>query len=165
MLAHEAAHHINGDTLIGNDWTKDQELAADYSGAVWLTRLGVTRDQLLQMFNSLGLPSESVNGYPTRAERRLLKGYEDGYSRLVTTTPPIVSIEETPQISPVQQEKDRLEQLERCYAVAQSSCMSDCIYNYHNSDKTCRQKLCSRETNLARWSWICRRDLENGRRY
>ena len=50
-------------------------------------------------------------------------------------------------------------ELERCYAVAQASCMSDCIYNYHNSEKTCRQKLCSRDTNLAYWNRVCTRDL------
>jgi hypothetical protein len=79
VLAHEAAHHINGDTLLGNDWSKDQELAADYSAAVWLTRLGVNREQLLRTFDALEFPVESVNGYPRRAERRarVIQGYDD----------------------------------------------------------------------------------------
>lgn len=71
VLAHEAAHHINRDTLAQN-WTKDQELRADFSAAFWLARLGVTREELLQTFDKLGLPPESVNGYPTRAERRAM---------------------------------------------------------------------------------------------
>jgi len=70
VLAHEAAHHINGDTLVGNKWSKDQELAADYAAAVWLTRLEVTNDELLQTFDALGFPRASVDGYPSRAERR-----------------------------------------------------------------------------------------------
>ena len=165
VLAHEAAHHINGDTLIGNDWTKDQELAADYSAAVWLTRLGVTRDQLLQTFNALGFPSESVNGYPKRAERlsKVIQGYEEAHSAftppgVAAPSPPSSSTEEPPTKPPqdtrpepsqAQQDQDYREQLERCYAVAQASCMSDCIDKYHNSDKTCRQKLCSREIGRA----------------
>jgi Protein of unknown function (DUF1566) len=86
VLAHEAAHHINGDTLLGNDWNRDQELAADYSAAVWLTRLGVTLQQLLNTFDALGLTVESVNGYPTLAERRakVIEGYEN----TVATVPP-----------------------------------------------------------------------------
>lgn len=70
VLAHEAAHHINGDTLDGNRWTKDEELAADYSAAEWLTRLGVSRAELLRAFDDLGVSEKSVNGYPTREERR-----------------------------------------------------------------------------------------------
>jgi hypothetical protein len=70
VLAHEAAHHVNGDTLNEGNWNKDQELAADYSAAVWLTRLGVSREELLGAFDALQLPVQSVNGYPTRAERR-----------------------------------------------------------------------------------------------
>jgi hypothetical protein len=83
VLAHEAAHHINGDTLIGNNWSKDEELAADYSAAVWLARLGVTRDELLQTFDKLNFPEVSVNGYPTRAERRakVIQAYEFGSSK------------------------------------------------------------------------------------
>jgi len=79
ILAHEAAHHINGDTLQGGRWSKDQELAADYSAAVWLTRLGVRRVELLITFDSLGFPVESINGYPTNSERRekLIQGYEE----------------------------------------------------------------------------------------
>jgi hypothetical protein len=77
VLAHEAAHHINGDTLVGNTWSKDQELAADYSAAVWLARLGVTEEELLRTFDALGLPTTPVNGYPTYAERRtkVIQGY------------------------------------------------------------------------------------------
>ena len=71
VLAHEAAHHVNGDKLyLGNTWTKDQELASRLLAAVWLTRLGVDRDELLKTFDALGLPVESVNGYPTLEERR-----------------------------------------------------------------------------------------------
>ena len=89
VLAHEAAHHINGDTLLGNRWNRDQELAADYSAAVWLTRLGVTLQELLQTFDALGLPVESVNGYPTLAERRakVIEGYEN-----TATTAPLPPI-------------------------------------------------------------------------
>jgi hypothetical protein len=83
VLAHEAAHHINGDTLVGTDWTKDQELQADLSAAEWLTRLGVPRGELLQAFDALPLPTESVGGYPTKEERRakVIQGYEDAASR------------------------------------------------------------------------------------
>jgi len=90
VLAHEAAHHVNGDTLVENNWTKDEELAADYSAAVWLTRLGVTRDQLLQTFDALGLPVESVNGYPRRLERRgkVIQGYEDTRAIYMPILPP-----------------------------------------------------------------------------
>jgi len=70
VLAHEAAHHLSGDTLLADEWNKEQELAADYSAAVWLTRLGVGREALLQAFDTLGFAVESVGGYPTRAERR-----------------------------------------------------------------------------------------------
>jgi hypothetical protein len=70
VLAHEIAHHINGDTLNEGNWNRDQELAADYAAAVWLSRLGVTQPELLKTFDSLQIPAESINGYPTRAERR-----------------------------------------------------------------------------------------------
>jgi hypothetical protein len=82
-LAHEAAHHINGDTLGGNAWNPEQELSADYSAATWLAQIGVTRDQLLEAFDALHFPVASVNGYPTRAERRamVIKGYELGSSK------------------------------------------------------------------------------------
>lgn len=80
VMAHEAAHHINGDTLQGNTWSKDQELAADYSAAVWLARLGVSKETLLQTFDALGFPVQSVNGYPTRDERRakVIQGWNAG---------------------------------------------------------------------------------------
>lgn len=70
VLAHEAAHHITGDSLRGNSWTKDMELLADRSAAGWLSRLRATRDQVIQAFEALALPVESVAGYPTRFERR-----------------------------------------------------------------------------------------------
>ena len=71
-LAHEAAHHLAGDSLISSfgSWTPEMELRADYSAAFWLTRLGVTRVQLLQAFDELAFPVGSVGGYPKRAERR-----------------------------------------------------------------------------------------------
>jgi formylglycine-generating enzyme required for sulfatase activity len=71
-LAHEIAHHVAGDSLISSlgSWTPEMELRADSSAAFWLTRLGVTRVQLLQAFDELAFPVESVGGYPTRAERR-----------------------------------------------------------------------------------------------
>ncbi|MFZ0771998.1 MAG: SUMF1/EgtB/PvdO family nonheme iron enzyme [Candidatus Sulfotelmatobacter sp.] len=70
VLAHEAAHHISNDSAHASSWSKEMELRADYSAAIWLTRLGVTRDQLLEAFEELAFPSESVGGYPTRSERR-----------------------------------------------------------------------------------------------
>lgn len=70
VLAHEAAHHITGDSVNTHSWSKKMELDADYSAAAWLTRLGVPRDQLLQAFEKLAFPLESVGGYPNRSERR-----------------------------------------------------------------------------------------------
>lgn len=73
VLAHEVAHHINGDTLD----TKPQvdprlELAADRSAALWLTRRGATVQNLLDGLDTLGV-SEDDNkvGYPGRCERRM----------------------------------------------------------------------------------------------
>jgi len=85
VLAHEVAHHINGDTLLGNDWSKDQELAADYAAATWLTRLGVSEDHLLRAFDSLGFPIEATNGYPSREERRrrVVNGCRDAQRGLI----------------------------------------------------------------------------------
>lgn len=79
VLAHEAAHHITNDSENTYSWTKKMELDADHSAAVWLTRLGVTQDQLLQAFEELAFPSDPVGGYPTRSERRasVLKGIDD----------------------------------------------------------------------------------------
>jgi hypothetical protein len=91
ILAHEAAHHISGDTLLGDPWTNEIELSADYSAAVWLARLGLTIDQLLQAFDALRFAVEPVGGYPTRSERRakVLQGYADATpkSQPVPTTP------------------------------------------------------------------------------
>jgi hypothetical protein len=83
------AHHVNGDTLLGNQWSKDQELAADFSAAVWLTRFGVTKQEMLEVFDSLQLPKGSVAGYPTRAERRA-KVIEGCDSQRGLTTQPLV---------------------------------------------------------------------------
>lgn len=84
-------------------------------------------------------------------------------------TPPSIQDASTPSqtavSTPDSEEKRHAEELERCYAVALSSCMSDCIYKFNNSEKTCRQKLCSRETNLAYWNRICTRDLDRGKHY
>src|ERR1039458_7763107 len=83
-----------------------------------------------------------------------------------TKEPPTNPPQDTrPEPSQAQQDQDYREQLERCYAVAQASCMSDCIDKYHNSDKTCRQKLCRSEVNLSYWNRICKRDLARGLRY
>jgi formylglycine-generating enzyme required for sulfatase activity len=70
VLAHEVAHIMNGDAMTANFWTKEMELKADKTAAFWLTRLGVTRDQLLQAFEALAFDLDSVSGYPTRSERR-----------------------------------------------------------------------------------------------
>jgi formylglycine-generating enzyme required for sulfatase activity len=79
VLAHEAAHHITNDSESTHSWTKKMELDADYSAAGWLTRLGVTRDQMLQAFEELAFPLDSVGGYPTRQERlaQVIKGIVD----------------------------------------------------------------------------------------
>jgi hypothetical protein len=85
----------------------------------------------------------------------------DGPSQPTSTTQNAT----TPTTTQDSEEASRAAEMERCYAVAQASCMHDCIYKYNNSDKTCRQKLCSRETNLAYWNRICTRDLERGKHY
>ena len=78
LLAHEAAHHLSNDTVIvssdplPDSRRNEMELKADRSAARWLTRLGVTRGQLLQAFEALGFDPESKDGYPTRAERRAI---------------------------------------------------------------------------------------------
>jgi hypothetical protein len=79
VLAHEAAHHIRFHTRRGNDWTTEQELDADFSAAVWLTRLGAKADDLRNSLNALGLSDESIAGYPTRCERiaRVIRGYNE----------------------------------------------------------------------------------------
>jgi len=79
VLAHETAHHASGHTMLNADWNKDQELSADHSAAVWLTRMGVKADELLATFNSLGLPSQPDNGYPSLCERRakVIEGYNE----------------------------------------------------------------------------------------
>jgi hypothetical protein len=85
VLAHETAHHVNGDTLLlDNVWPKDDELRADYTAAVWVTRLGAKREELLRTFDSLGLPAEARNGYPSRAERlaKVIEGYEFESNRI-----------------------------------------------------------------------------------
>jgi len=99
ILAHEAAHHISGDTLLADTWTKELELAADYSAAVWLTRLGVTRDQLLQAFDALSFPVESQTGYPTRAERRakVVQGNADSSNAISGTVPDVIIQPPPPQ--------------------------------------------------------------------
>ena len=90
VLAHEAAHHINGDTLVGTEWNRDQELRADFSAAVWLARLGVTKKQLLLTFDALKFPVESMNGYPTREERRqaILQAVDDASPKMNVIPPP-----------------------------------------------------------------------------
>lgn len=70
VLAHEVAHHVNGDTFYSEGWRKDQELAADCAASVWLGRLGARLEDVLRTFDSLGLPTAAVNGYPTASERR-----------------------------------------------------------------------------------------------
>jgi hypothetical protein len=88
VLAHEAAHHILGHTLLDEHdwdvgyWGPMQEEAADRSAAIWVTRaLHVNRDDLLKAFDSLGLPEQANQraGYPSRAARRttVIQGYEE----------------------------------------------------------------------------------------
>jgi len=89
----------DGDTLLADTWTKELELAADYSAAVWLTRLGVTRDQLLQAFDALSFPVESQTGYPTRAERRakVVQGNADSSNAISGTVPDVIIQPPPPQ--------------------------------------------------------------------
>jgi hypothetical protein len=55
--------------------------------------------------------------------------------------------------------------LEKCYAVALSSCMHDCINNFNFREKDCKQKYCSRSTNLVYWNRICSHGSERRQRY
>jgi hypothetical protein len=94
VLAHEAAHHVLGHTLlVQRDWDVDywgpqQELAADETAAVWVTRaLRPSKEELLRAFDSLGLPEQAdlKAGYPSRAARRerVIQGYEEETARIV----------------------------------------------------------------------------------
>ena len=68
-LAHEVAHHVNGDTLL-NRAVEDVELAADRFAAKVLARRGASLLQILAAINSLGLSDTPRPGYPTRCARR-----------------------------------------------------------------------------------------------
>lgn len=99
LLAHEAAHHINNNTLAASSWTKKMELAADKSAANWLTRLGVPPDQLLQAFEALAFDLEPVQEYPTRSERRakVLEGIADAQLGPTESTTPVGAVRGNPK--------------------------------------------------------------------
>jgi hypothetical protein len=69
-FAHEIAHHVNGQPSSRAQWTKQDELDADYYGAEYLVRLRWTKEQLLGALDQLKLPQGSQQGYPTLEERR-----------------------------------------------------------------------------------------------
>jgi hypothetical protein len=56
--------------LAGVDWSKDQELQADYSAAAWLTALGAELPDLIQAFDALNLPEEETPTHPSGCARR-----------------------------------------------------------------------------------------------
>src|ERR1022692_101382 len=99
VLGHETAHHLNGDSYENYFWTKEMELKADYSAAFWLTRLGVTRDQLLRAFEELAFPLGPVGGYPTRSERhaKVLEGIADSQPIPSTSTVPVGTVRGNPK--------------------------------------------------------------------
>ena len=82
VLAHEAAHHVREHTRVGNDWTNNDELAADQVAAMWLAFLGATSQDLENSFNALGLSADAGSEYPSKCERlaRVVRGYNAGRS-------------------------------------------------------------------------------------
>jgi hypothetical protein len=79
VLAHETAHHIYFHTRLGNNWSKEDELRADFAAATWLTRLGASVEDLRNSMNALGLSDDARGDYPTKCERltRVIQGYNE----------------------------------------------------------------------------------------
>lgn len=84
VFAHETAHHINFQPLLGMGWSKEQELEADYYAAEYLTRMNWDKKKLLDALDQLNLPVGSQGGYPSLEERqaRVIKGYTDESARI-----------------------------------------------------------------------------------
>jgi len=81
IIAHELAHHINGDTLDPNAEPEARlELNADRSAAEWLTRRGAMVADLLAGLDALDVKeSDKLEGYPGRCERRagVIRAYNE----------------------------------------------------------------------------------------
>jgi len=76
ILAHEMAHHINGDTLVHHE-DANVELYADEIAAEWLTRLGASMLEIKSAVDSLKAPEFRTGGYPSHCERvaAAVRGY------------------------------------------------------------------------------------------
>ena len=72
VLAHEIAHHMNGDTYSGRPPSRELELRADYNGSKYLLSMGWSKERLLHALDLLNLPQGSQPGYPTREERKAM---------------------------------------------------------------------------------------------
>jgi hypothetical protein len=76
VLAHEIAHHINGDTLVHHE-DANVELLADENAAKWLTRLGASMPEIKLAVDALKAPEFRKGGYPSHCERvaATMRGY------------------------------------------------------------------------------------------
>jgi hypothetical protein len=69
VLAHEVAHHMDGDTSSAQPRSRELELRADYNGTKYLLQMGWSKARLLHALDLLNLPQGPQLGYPTREER------------------------------------------------------------------------------------------------
>ncbi len=80
IMAHEIAHHLNGDTTGTHGAVHDheEELAADYFAGFVVARLGGTLDQALSMTDILS--ERASKTHPARADRRVAvtEGWDAG---------------------------------------------------------------------------------------
>lgn len=81
VIAHELAHHFNGDALESNKTTHEFELAADEFSGSMMQLLGADKDEVIRFYNEL--PEKATETHPDRYKRlqAFLRGFNSPNAR------------------------------------------------------------------------------------